>query len=509
MLPSVEEGNGSYFTSSSSTGGSRENLQVFNKISREGNLNISLRDWLEKDLTSSSVAVYGRIFVQVLTDYCFESPNEDFHRQGIPGRERLAYRHLILLYQQTSKGSSSEDGLFFAEPRSPGRRHGSNYGQNCNNVSANVYGSSVLVLGLTALEYAKVSDGRMARAYIQHLDSTGMYQPRRAQGRLTRALVKAYIRYAIDQLGVQFLHVYASAQPSLLFGGSERSLAVNGGTSGRKRPLDGKTLVAWWLALLHQVLNWDVTVACRASIWAPADGASLAGSWNSVRIMTDRLSNNETGIQWHYEIPYDLEGSSSSIPLFEDDPKFRHWEAVCSDEGPREDATTEQIQYRSRKRMKRSDGQQGMPVAEFFATLAYRQEFSRPDPTAFIRLRFLKEDQSVLVERPRGRVDWASFALKMLQMVSFETDNENFRASTKIATWLRLAGAPGPFQIAISEQFHEGSDNSPEDLEFRALMKTLLSNDSTETKARAAFLPSSIYSGVQDLTGLIKRKVPK
>lgn len=79
-----------------------------------------------------------------------------------------------------------------------------------------------LVIGLTAVEYPKDYGFEPNRGlvYLQYVDTTGLFKPREAQKSVTRALVNAYIM-ACKDVGFRRCHIFAKANPSYMFPGSE------------------------------------------------------------------------------------------------------------------------------------------------------------------------------------------------------------------------------------------------------------------------------------------------
>ena len=305
-----------------------------------------------------------------------------------------------------------------------------------------IYQGPVIVLGMTAFEYAhipvvssEVCSPRWSRAYIQYVDSTGLYEARQNQSHLTKSLVRAYILYCSQKLKMESLHLLATAKPAFLFAGSE--------FIEQKRALPPVKLVNWWLGVIHRVTEKDLTDA-RVFVFSPFEEAS--GSTK----LRKRIVDFE---RWKYGIPYDMKAPCiDHVPFFEDDPKWRHFEASVLDD----DDVLEAVERSNRKKPKIIDSEDEgegeaskklskssspnslckMTIREFFSSLQVRPEF-RDDLSAFIMIRFQSslfdsavEGEKVLSEK---KSDLATFGCKLLSTLTFESVTEAKKSSQKIS----------------------------------------------------------------------------
>lgn len=413
----------------------------------------------------------GRLFCHVLTDtYTLD----DWAREPIgprrTAREYLCAKHMVFVFMQSAAkgvGSASE---------SPKRKH---HGAD-----------TAIVLGITAHEYASCRHPtRRTRAYVQYVDTTGAFQPRRLQGVLTRAVVAAYIRFCRDVLGVDAIHIFASAKPALLFAGSE--------SLPRKRVLGSRALIAWWCALLHGCLA-DCPVSC--TLYSPQEEC-LPRSAQFARLTAENLASLcDVHVSWQYGMPWPADAPvAEHVPLFEDDPKWKHYDVLTGDgEGGRH-----------RKRMRRSE-QDFVSVGEFFQTMSYRWEF-RQEHSAFITVRFHAEpDASLLcmaacakrareeaVPAPVWKSAMVTFGDKVLKTLSFATETDVLKSTVKLNSWLRIMGA-SPFEIRMD---CEGCfvDNG-----FGRLFQALCAKLDEGPIAMVLSSPP-----ISDVQGLIRRKVPR
>lgn len=177
-------------------------------------------------------------------------------------------------------------------------------------------------------------------AYIQYVDTTGLYRPRRRQSALTKAVVQYYVEHA-KALGISAISMYASAKPSFVFEGSE---AID-----EKRPLPPIKLINWWIACLSSL---DSNHRCYA--YSPFEERS--GSKRLAR----RLPAG-----WKYGYPHPPDAHFSVIPVFarQDDPKWQHHSCMLASG---QDAAR-------------------MTVSEFWQTMQLRDEF-RQEPSAFFTI---------------------------------------------------------------------------------------------------------------------------
>ena len=303
-----------------------------------------------------------------------------------------------------------------------------------------IYQGTQIVMGMSTFEYAYVSKNYISqlnwsRAYIQYIDTTGLFTPRQNQSHLTRSLVKSYLEYCKDILNMGSVHLLATAKPAFLFAGSE---FIEG-----KRALPAVKLINWWIALIQ-----DFTIKtdkCKVFVYSPAEEAD-----GSTR-MKKRISGYNG---WSYGLPY---ASSlpcvDQIPLFEDDPKWRHFEATILDD----DELLEEVEKRTKKRPRiveeESDKQHEnifksqncrINVKEFFESIQIRPEF-RSDPSTFFVIQFtkrIKDTANNLETEKLIKSDFASFGIKMLNGLTFETEVTARNSSQKISGWLKLMAVP-------------------------------------------------------------------
>lgn len=293
-----------------------------------------------------------------------------------------------------------------------------------------VYQGSSIVLGMSAFEYAFANNTTdWSRAYIQYVDTTGLYLPRSDQSHLTKSLIKGYLSYCKTILNIENVHLLATAKPSFLFAGSE---LIEG-----KRALPAVKLINWWINLIKDFTsNQNKT---KVYVYSPVEEAE-GSSRMKKRIST--ISN------WIYGFPY---ASSlpciDQIPLFEDDPKWRHFEATILDN---------QEEKKSKKKPKilnvdkegKNQTPQGfestMNVKEFFESIQIRPEF-RSDPSAFFVIQFPKQIRDSLSYDSNylsNKSDLATFGLKMLNSLTFESESVAKTSSQKISSWLKLMSIP-------------------------------------------------------------------
>jgi hypothetical protein len=324
-----------------------------------------------------------------------------------------------------------------------------------------IYQGPVIVLGMTAFEYAHVPmvnseffSLRWSRSYIQYIDSTGLYEARQNQSHLTKSLVRAYLLYCARELKMESFHLLATAKPALLFAGSE--------FIEQKRALPSIKLVNWWLGVVEQVCTNDLDDA-QVFVYAPFEEAS--GSTKLCKRIT-KLP------RWKYGVPYDSKAPCiEHVPFFEDDPKWRHFEASILDD--------DRFQRPLRKKPKILDSEDGdekkpalslckMTVKAFFSSLQVRPEF-RDEIAAFIVIRFA----SSLFDAPaqgeeatiRKKSDLATFGCKLLSTLTFESAAEAKKSSQKITSWMKLMAIPGQAIKSIELDTAKSDDASSVDQE--------------------------------------------
>jgi len=424
-----------------------------------------LRKYLELNLCAGEVK--GKLYCHALTEvhHLDELRDESIGPRRGP-REYLHARHTILLFQ-----SSSFPGKPTPSGSSPMKRKGT--------------GEYNLVMGITAWEYCWISQPNVpSRAYIQYVDTTGFYRPRRRQGAMTRQVISVYLRYCREILKVTSVHLFASTKPSLLFGGSE--------CMARKKVLDGGTLVNWWLALVHSALasanevpyfvakrHFGGFVYCAAADWMP----------NVVQILKNNvgiLNRRGDGATWAYGFPYDNRDDACGIPLFEDDPKWRHYEAAC--------AYTDDEQKSAKRQRRESTTVQ--TVEEFFHSLSCRSEF-RQEPCAFISATFPENDSGTSPYSAVRRDDLASLTCKILKTLTFETEPAAVKSSMRLWAWLKLMGVL-PFEVRPTEEMtiYDCNDQGL----FGSILDNLTKIDCTIN------LPSGTPHVHNDVQGLVRKK---
>lgn len=415
---------------------------------------MNLREFLQEHLTCISEAQAPKPHIYVLSD-CYDVPTSETEASShghaaarfmnyTPKRFRdefMARKHLILIYQ----------------------------------------GSSI-VLGMTVFEYAHVpvvqSDVctlRWSRAYIQYIDSTGLYASRQNQSHLTKSLVRAYVLYCARELKMDSLHLLATAKPAFLFAGSE--------FIEQKRALPAVKLVNWWLGVTERIVEEDSLTDAEVFVFAPFEEAT-----GSAR-MRKRISamNNP---RWKYGVPYDAKAPCvDHVPFFEDDPKWRHFEASVLDD----DEVIEAVERCSRKKPKiildsdsddpapprktNSDALCKMTIKEFFASLQVRPEF-RDAMAAFIVVQFRSSSSSLFddVTRPQEeasqagtRSDLATFGCRLLSTLTFESPVAAKKSSQKISSWMKLMavsgteikGIPAPTPTPTAAESKHADENVP------------------------------------------------
>lgn len=329
-----------------------------------------------------------------------------------------------------------------------------------------VYQGAQIVLGMTAFEYAYKSSSssgvNWSRAYIQYVDTTGLFQPRQNQSHLTKSLLRAYLNYCKDVLSVGTVHLLAAAKPAFLFAGSE---LIEG-----KRALPSVKLINWWIGLLQ-----DFTKEARVFVYSPTEEAEGSSR------MKKRILGIDCGKGgWTYGFPYASNlPCVDQIPLFEDDPKWRHFQATILDE----DDTNET--KRKRAKMQDSASLPRTNVKEFFESIQIRPEF-RSDPSAFFTLQFPKRYRDAS-SRSIGvnRSDLATFGIKMLGGLTFESEDVARESSQKVAGWMKLMGVPSSeiSKIAIAvDKENISNTNVVSEVKVNSLQSLIKKKPQTTTK---------------------------
>jgi len=424
----------------------------------------------------------NRLQVHVLSDHYVEA---DWAGESLPSSfltpsEYLQTRHLILVSQFQPAHLASPD-------------------------SRRKLDGSVLVMGLCVVEYAARSMGSASRCYIQYVDTTGMVRPRGLQGAMTRSLLKAYMCYAQGVLQVSCLHLFASPKPSLLFAGSEEST--------KKAVLSGRQLISWWLALLTETMTYIMSsnsssktlssTTCTIYAYAPGEEL-LPASTRHTRHCIDKLQFRYTSptLQFIYGVPYRGEDSAlEKIPAFQDDPKWRHLEALL--ESPGNDGVGDG----SRKRQKREESSSALTVREFFQTLGYRSDFAH-DHSALISACFNHTEHAQSPSQLR-RSNSATSALNVLKTLTFESETESYRSSARILALMKIMDVAG-HQLGSDQLEDENMDpmEAPAATSRFKEMLTLLQPASENGSSAAGRLEHS-SSQVSDLQNFVKRKAPR
>ncbi len=339
--------------------------------------------------------------------------------------EHLSGRHAVLIYLQRAPGGSENDA--------PG-------------------GARAIALGITLWEYSRNDTGAKARAYIQYVDSTGLHRAAAAAGAPSAAALAAlilgpYLAYCREVLALAAVHLCAAPRAALLFRGSER-LPLKGA-------LDGPRLAAWWMALLHACLAGPA--ACHVYAVGeeamPAFAAHLRRTIAALSLLPPSPSKGAP--TWNYGLPYGEDDlAAHAIPLFEDDPKWRHYEAIIGGGGAR------------------ADGDR-MTVGDFFKVMAIRSEFQQT-PSAFITVTLGQPDDCIRQGLPAAphrspaaphrsptaphrsptaphrspakdskgvAADPCALLERLLGRLSFATEQDAARSSARIYSALTAAGA--------------------------------------------------------------------
>jgi hypothetical protein len=348
-------------------------------------------------------------------------------------------------------------------------------------------GDHVLVMGMTAWEYASNERPEVPiRSYIQYVDTTSLYRPRKLQGSLTRSVLSGYLRYCREVIKVPFVHLFASAKPSLLFAESE--------LLPRKKVLDSAILVNWWLAVMQTTFMGveGAPAFVQESYVAPRGFVYCPGEENML-LMTQTIKQNLEalnrldGIKWTYGLPYDQQESYERVPLFDDDPKFRHYEA-----------SLETAEERPAKRQRREINT--TTVGVFFSSLALRIEF-RQDPSALIAIHFPENvSNGTVIGKVARKGELASFSCKLLDTMKFGTEGDALKSSMRMWSWLKIMGS-NPIELNKdhdAENSDDGVITCESDQRFHEIGGHLVT--------RTDFLSSAL--AVTDVQTLIRRKLP-
>ena len=264
--------------------------------------------------------------------------------------------------------------------------------------------------------------------YISKVDSSGYsalpakYKPPAITSCLTRSFLRYYLLQQTRPTPRVFCQLFARAQKQYLF--------ANSSDGGEKKVLSGLGLCKWWRNVFERVateLQQEAVAGAQGvgssdriqlQCWLP--GAEPAEAKNMMESTGDISASN---LQWSYDPPfgdtqatpmYDPEDTVRQlaylVPRFEDDPKARYLdELVISRAGKasaalkREGANKEAEPLASTERttkalhQKKKDDQarlrqeaalslQNIKPADFWATLAGRQDCNPGDQTGFIGL---------------------------------------------------------------------------------------------------------------------------
>jgi hypothetical protein len=189
-------------------------------------------------------------------------------------------------------------------------------------------------------------------------------------------------------------------------------------------------------------------------------------------------------MEWKYGVPFGDKENAAVIPLFDDDPKWRHYEA-----------SLQRSEERPAKRQRKE--QYSVNVLEFFQSMSFRTEF-RQDPSAFITVAFPDNASGTpfLNYSSSKRSDAATFSCKLLQTLSFATETEALKSSMRMWAWLKLMGSK-PIEVVDEE----GSTDSA-DRQFLDILN--------ELQVRADTLrDESTPIMAMDVQTLIRRKIPR
>lgn len=427
-----------------------------------------LRKYFEQNLRLPS-GIKSRVLCHILSDvYRLEDWKDEAVGPRRTTREYLQTRHLVLFFIPGG-GGLTPGRISPSQGASPNKKRVTEY---------------QLVMGFTAWEYYfRDRPNVPSRAYIQYVDTTGMFRPRRLQGSLTRAALSVYLRYCREVLQVSGVHLFASAKPSLLFNESDQL--------ARKRILDGGRLVNWWLALIDSTFSSIIEVPSFVQHnYLPPRGFAFCAGEESMPIFAQMLRNNLATlnrfghVHWSYGHPYGDDEDVSMIPLFEDDPKWRHYEAII-----------EYGEERPAKRQRRETDQ--MCINQFFNSMGIRMDI-RQDPSAFLIIQFPENISGIPFNMSIMRKnEIAAFASKLLQTLTFRNDSEVVKSSMKLWSWLKLM-ATTPFEVICEKD----PDADEEADRFRSLLIQLQARCDINNRIESSAIP-------MDCQVLIRRKIPK
>ena len=399
-----------------------------------GAIKTSLEEYIEQKVRTLSTT-NSRVFCHVLTDMFH---NHAFTEASPKARssEYLKYHHIILLFQEKQRTPANE------ECKKAANGHQSKP-------------SSFLIMGMSVFEYCEWQNpSQVVRSYIQYIDTTGLFEPREDQSFLTKSVVSSYISYMQHVAKAQFIHLFATAKPNYLFAGSEFIAS--------KKELSTEKLVSWWL----KVIAFSVDNPSQIYTFAP-------GEWEDEEDVQTRVFGSlpaKEGVEYVWGLPFnDTEPINMAIPLFEDDPKWKHYQKYME----RKVASRPYVYAEEESEYSQPfNTQESQPVLlpskvvnvrEFVSTLSARPEFVMEPEATFIVIKFPKNEPP----KTKSNNHLAGLANKMLKDLTFEDEDHVLSSSSKILSWLKFMGSK-PVDIHTSDQSIE---------EHRKKAKTNNSND--------------------------------
>lgn len=268
--------------------------------------------------------------------------------------------------------------------------------------------SGIPILAITACEYSNPINTNDRSLYIQYIDNSGLLQSNDSRrNSLTKNCIWNLLDFALYD-GISSIHLFSSSQPSLLFMDSN----LNKG----KTVLPPIVLANWWISII-EAWRKEGSGSSQPYAFDPSINNLFPTFTNHIKGMIREFGWREGVLSSNSNTT----SLSYTPPLYEGDPKLRHWEALSSKKGkePRID--------------KRG----------FFETMSYRVEF-RECPSLFIGI--LNTHSSPLNEMVEVDFDLAShnrvtnFILKQLREMSFSPDQFQ-KESLRLSSWLKIVGA--------------------------------------------------------------------
>lgn len=298
------------------------------------------------------------------------------------------------------------------------------------------------LIAITACEYSlhpsHMPNSDERSLYIQYIDNSGL-QDSSFKNSLTKNCIWNLLDFALAD-GISKIHLFSSSQPSLLFMDSN----LNEG----KTVLPPIVLANWWVSIVEawRLANSDGIDRIRSRPFAYDPSIH-----NLFPTFTRHIKETIRRLGWKEGLLCLGNGSNAvttttttattatttnfyTPPLFEGDPKLRHWEALSSNKG------------KEPKIDKRG----------FFGTMSYRVEF-RENPSLFIGIMNSNGNgicTSKSISGAEVDLDWASnnrvanFILNRLRDMSFSPKNYQ-RESLKLVSWLKIVGSH-PLKISPS-----------------------------------------------------------